>query len=120
MEERRRFIRIKWPFVVQYKTLEEPYIEDQIVGKDISESGASFIVYDRLTGGTKLDLEIQIPFDSMPIFAKGKVVWIKKVGQLHEKAFEVGVIFTKIDPRDEKRFKMYISNEIKARKKASD
>ena len=120
MEEKRKFVRIDWPVVVQYKVLEEPSTQDQIVGMNISEGGVCFTGYERLTKWTKLNMQIQVPFDSMPIFAKGKVVWIKKIGEEHSKTFDVGVIFSEIDPKDQKRLKMYIENEIKARRSASE
>lgn len=116
MQEKRRFVRIQWPVIVLYTTLEEPFTEDQIVGKDISEGGVSFIVYERLAKGTKLNMQIQTPFDSLPIFAKGKVVWIRDIGREHEKTFEVGVEFTEIDSKDQKRLKMCIENEIRERR----
>jgi len=115
MEENRRFVRIKWPVVVKYKTIEEPYAQDQIVGKDISEGGARFIVYERLIKGTKLDMQLEVPFDSMPISAKGEVAWIKKIGEESAKTFEVGVLFKEMDPQDQKRLRVYIQNEIKNR-----
>ncbi|MFC1509062.1 PilZ domain-containing protein [Candidatus Omnitrophota bacterium] len=117
MEEKRRFVRIEWPVLVQYKTLEDPATEDQIVAKVISEGGVSFTVYEKLTKGTKLDMQIQVPFDSMPMFIKAKVVWIKKATEELGKAFEIGVEFLEVDPRDKKRLKLYINNEIQARKK---
>lgn len=120
MQEKRRFVRIDWPVVVQYKALEEPSTQDQIVGRDISEGGISFTVYERLAKGTKLDMQVQVPFDSMPIFVKGKVVWIRKAGEEHGKAFEIGVSFIEVDPKDKRRFKMYIENEIKARRSESE
>jgi c-di-GMP-binding flagellar brake protein YcgR len=120
MQEKRRFVRIEWPVVVQYKALEEPSTQDQIVGRDISEGGVSFTVYERLTKGTKLDMQVQFPFDSMPIFAKGEIAWIRKAGEEHSKAFEIGVSFIEVDSKDKKRFKMYIENEIKARGSASE
>jgi len=116
MEEKRKFVRIEWPCVVHYKTSEEPHTEDQIVGRDISEGGVSFIVYERLIKGSELEIQIQFPFDSMPVFIKGKVVWIKKIGEEHARTFEVGILFTEVEPRDQKRLKMYINNEIKARR----
>ncbi len=118
MEENRKFIRIEWPVVIKYKTIEEPSAHDQIVGKDISEGGARFIVYERLTKGTKLDFQLEVPFDSMPIFAKGEVIWIKKIGEENSKTFEVGVIFKGVSQNDQKRLKMYIENEIKERRKS--
>ncbi len=106
--------------MIQYKTLDELGTQDQIVGKDISEGGVCFTVYERLAKGTDLDLQIQAPFDSMPMFVKGKVAWIRKIGEEHEKIFEVGVKFLKGDPRDEKRLKMYINEEIKEKKTSTE
>lgn len=118
MEENRKFVRIEWPVIIKYKTIEEPHAQDQIVSKDISEGGMRFIVYERLMKGTKLDIQFEVPFDSMPISAKGEISWIKKVGEENSKTFEVGVVFKEIGPVDRKRLKMYIENEIKNRRKA--
>jgi len=120
MEEKRKFVRIDWPCIVQYKVLDEPSTQDQIVGKDISEGGISFTVYERLPKWTRLDMQIQVPFDSMPIFTKGKVVWVRNVGGEHSKTFEAGVIFSEVDPKDQKRLKTYIESEIKRRRSASE
>ena len=119
MEESRKFVRIEWPVVIKYKTIEEPRAQDQIVGKDISEGGARFIVYERLMKGTKLDIQLEVPFDSMPIFVKGLIVWIRKLGEENAQTFEVGVSFIEVDPRDQKRFKTYINEEIRRRKSES-
>jgi c-di-GMP-binding flagellar brake protein YcgR len=119
MEENRKFVRIEWPVVIKYKTIEEPRTQDQIVGKDISEGGARFIVYERLTKGTKLDFQLEMPFDSMPILAKGEVAWIKKIGDEGSKTFEAGVVFKGVSQNDQKRLKMYIENEIKERRPRS-
>ena len=116
MQEKRSFVRIDWPVIIRYKTLEEPYTEDHIRGKDISEGGVSFILYERLAKGTRLDLDIQVPFDSMPIFVKGDIAWIRQIGEEHAKTFEVGVSFSEVDEHDKRRLKMYIENEIKDRR----
>ncbi|MDO8602694.1 MAG: PilZ domain-containing protein [Candidatus Omnitrophota bacterium] len=117
MEENRKFVRIEWPVIIKYKTIEEPHIQDHIVSKDISEGGARFIVYERLMKGTRLDIQLEVPFDSLPIFAKGEVAWIKKAGDEDSKAFEIGVVFTNVDSKEQKRLKMYIESEIKDRRK---
>ena len=115
MEENRKFVRIEWPVIIKYKTIEEPRIQDHIVSKDVSEGGARFVVYERLMKGTKLEIQLEMPFDSMPLHATGEVTWIKKIGEEQAKTFEVGVIFKDIDTKDQKRFKKYIENEIKNR-----
>ncbi|NQV04056.1 MAG: PilZ domain-containing protein [Candidatus Omnitrophica bacterium] len=115
MEEKRKFVRISWPVLVQYRTLEEPFTRDQSIGKDVSEGGVSFTVYERLAKGMALDMQIQTPFDSLPIFVKARVAWIRNVGEEHEKRFEVGVNFTDVDSKDRKRLKACIDNEIRQR-----
>jgi c-di-GMP-binding flagellar brake protein YcgR len=119
MEESRKFVRIEWPVVIKYKTIEEPRAEDHIVSRDISEGGARFIVYERLMKGTKLDVQLEVPFDSMPLFAKGEVAWIKKIGEENSKSFEIGVVFRGMSQNDQKRLKMYIENEIKGHRLSS-
>jgi len=64
-----------------------------------------------------LAIQLEVPFDSMPIFATGEVMWIKKVGEENSKMFEVGVVFKGVSQIDQKRLKMYIENEIKERRK---
>lgn len=113
MEEKRRFVRIDWPVIVKYKVLDEPKTEDRCVGKNISEGGLSFPIYERVSKGNSLSLEIELPFDSMPIFAKGTVAWVKEVGQRPTRFFEVGIEFRDISLADRKRLKNYIANEIK-------
>ncbi len=120
MQEKRKFVRIEWPVVVNYKTLEEPFTNDQIVGNNVSESGLSFVVYERLSKGTRLNIQLQTPFDSLPIFVKGEVVWIRDLADMRTKTFEIGVNFIEVNPGDQKRLKIYIDNEIKQHKSASD
>ncbi len=117
MEENRKFVRIEWPVIIKYKTIEEPRIQDHIVSKDVSEGGARFVVYERLMKGTKLDIQLEVPFDSMPLLATGEVTWIKKIGEEDSKTFEIGVIFKGVSQNDQKRLKMYIESGIKERKK---
>ena len=117
MEENRKFVRIEWPVIIKYKTVDDPHAEDQIVGRDISEGGVRFIIYERLVKGTKLEMQIQVPFDPMPILAKGEIAWIKKIGDEDSRTFEAGAVFEGISPIDQKRLKMYIENEIKDRRK---
>ncbi len=116
MEEKRRFVRIDWPVIVKYKLLDEPKSEDRCVGKDISEGGLSFPVYERVSKGSSLSLEIELPFDSMPIFAKGTVAWVREAGQKPARFFEVGIDFKDISLADRKRLRDYIANEIRERR----
>ena len=117
MEENRKFIRIEWPVVIKYKATEKPSFKDQIVGKNISENGARFIVYEHFSKGTKLDIQLEVPFDSTPISTKGETVWINKIGEQDSGIFEVGVVFKGTAQNDQKRLKTYIENEIKERNK---
>lgn len=114
MQEGRKFIRIEHPIGIRYTTIDAPSTKDHVVSRNISQGGVCFVAYERLPKGTHLDLQLEFPFDSVPVFVKGEVVWIKKIGGEQTKAFEVGVLFNKIETNDQKRFKMYIEKEIKS------
>jgi len=117
MDENRRYIRIERPVVIKYKATEEFRFEDNSVGKNISEGGARFIVYENFSKGTKLDIQLEVPFDPTPISTKGETVWINRIGVEDSGIFEVGVVFKGTAQNDQKRLKKYIENEIKERNK---
>ncbi len=80
MEEKRKYIRIAAPMVVNYKLSGKAPVIQKTITKNFSEGGIRFDVYEKLTVGTSLDLRIETPFDTIPIFAIGQVVWSKPLG----------------------------------------
>ena len=104
MEEKRKYIRIQAPIIVTYKIQDQSSESKKAVCKDFSEGGVRFPVYEQININTPLEIYIETPFDTLPIFVKGRVVWIKPLSSKegHE-LYEMGVEFTEINPFDKKR-----------------
>ncbi len=104
MEEKRKYIRIEAPIVVTYKFSGKGTTTKKSITKNFSEGGIRFPVYEKLSIGTPLELYIETPFDTMPIFAKGQVVWTRALS-INEgrEIYDVGVQFTQMQTFDKKR-----------------
>lgn len=72
--EKRRHPRAKGRFVVHYKILEESNNIDITQTKDLSMGGMHLTTNRPFGAGTKLALEIRLPFDPHPIMIVGRVV----------------------------------------------
>ncbi len=66
--------------------------------RDVGGGGIRFPVNKRLSPGAKLDLELRLPHESLPIQAQAQVIWSARVQG--RRSYEAGCQFTKIDPLD--------------------
>ena len=103
MQEKRKYIRIEAPIVVTYK-LDRESATKKTITKDFSEGGIRFPVYEKLDAGATLEMYIETPFDTIPIFAIGRVVWTKALSVKEgREIYDVGVQFTEMKSFDRKR-----------------
>ena len=103
-EERRKYIRVQAPITVTYNLSGKEIATQKTVSKDFSEGGIRIPVYEELKVGTPLKLHIEIPFDTIPVFAEGQVVWIKASGTKEgREIYDAGVKFTQIQVSDKKK-----------------
>ena len=115
MEERRRFIRVDAsPIELRYKTVGQDEAAVFHVIKDLSQGGIRFVVNERFSPGTTLELELVLPDGTSPIQAQTAVVWCARV-QGHG-PYEVGCRFTQIDPVDRGKLIRHIHEALKQRK----
>ena len=101
---KRRHIRWKKKLRVAYSLMDESESYQEVFTEDISESGLQIISSDRLTPKQTIRLRLEFVYDSVPIVAVAKVVYI---GEL-ENRFRVGLEFLKIDSFQEERLKRYL------------
>ena len=101
---KRRHIRWKKKLRVAYSLMQENDSYQEVFTEDISESGLQIISLDRLTPKQEVRLRLEFVYDSVPIVAVAKVVYI---GELEHK-FRVGLEFLKIDSFQEERLKRYL------------
>lgn len=110
MEEKRKYIRLNVPLNVKYRTLTPEPSEGKSKSKNISPEGMRIGLKCRLELGVELALIIEIPNESQPISAKGKVVWQKEItdAKPQEERFDTGLQLTYMDDFDKSRFFTYL------------
>jgi len=99
--DRRRFLRIKFPFTVHLYSTGKPPISAYT--ENISANGAKVTIHQELKVSSLVDLEIYVKL--RPIACKGKVIWINKreseflEGEIF---FDIGMEFQGLKPEEEK------------------
>ncbi len=112
MNERRKYLRFNTPMDVEYKTLTLNPIFGKTLAKDLSREGLRIGVKERVSVGTPLEIQMNVPGDNLPVFATGKIAWAD--------GLEAGVRLTKMDQTDRKRVLEYVYSEwLKTTKKAA-
>lgn len=115
MQERRRFVRLAPSLVVvTCKVIGQEGEGDSQTAKDISQGGIRFSVGERLPNGVKLELELKLPEEAVPIQAQAEVVWCARFRD--DGRYEVGCRFTHIDPLDRGKIIRRIHEALKERR----
>lgn len=98
--ERRRSPRINARFIVSYRILEEEDNIDISQTKNLGKGGILLTTNRAFNAGTKLLLEIRLPFDPHPLTMIGRVVESREVtkGLIYDTRLE----FLSIDKQHEK------------------
>jgi len=97
--DRRRFIRIKFPFTIHLYPTGEPPISAYT--EDISAGGIKVTVHQELKVSSLVNLEVYVKL--RPIVCKGKVIWINKreseflEGEIF---FDIGMEFQGLNPEE--------------------
>ena len=73
--DRRKYLRLGLSLKAHYRILESLGEHHQSVTKDISEQGICVPLSEKLESGTFLELLVEVPGDSGPVHAIGRVVW---------------------------------------------
>ena len=77
--------------------------------RDLSRTGASLIVRERLDPGTEIQLEFHLPEQPGPVSAYGRVMWMREVSSPQDRLFYIGVRFHRLDPEIAKQFSAAIA-----------
>jgi len=95
--ERRNHARVCGRFIVSYRVLEEEDCIDITQTKNLS-LGGMLLTTNRMFGpGTKLALEVRLPFDPHPIMLIGKVVESQEI--IKDLIYDTRLMFLAIDDR---------------------
>jgi hypothetical protein len=71
----------------------------------MGEGGLKINLLDYIEPETRLEITVQLPGETYPIMAIGRVVWIKK--KMFSDFFTTGIQLVYIDEQDKNRFYKY-------------
>lgn len=109
--ERRRFFRLNLLADLTFTRSSISEEEKVSLTKNISKGGICFIVYEQMSVGEILDLNVYLPDKNKPINVTGRVNWVKEfsIGDpVKGKRFDVGIEFLRISEQDKEEIERYI------------
>jgi len=98
--ERRRYPRATGRFIVSYRVLEDIDSVDISQTKNISLGGMLLTTNRQFKPGTRLALEIRLPFDASPITIVAKVLESHEITK--NLIYDTRIEFTDVDERHKK------------------
>ena len=101
-EEKRKFMRFDAPINVEYN-FSIKKIKSLAISKDISRKGINILLTEKLNPGIKIELQLSIPDEIIPIFAIGRLIWIEKIDNQSNQSknkFSAGIAIEKMAPFD--------------------
>ncbi len=110
MNEKRKFVRFGISLEMKYK-IPHREIEGLTHGRDISREGIGFYLGEKLPVGVMVRLEINVPGEIVPIFARGEVVWCRESDAGKGADFNSGMKLIKMDSFDKSRLLEYGYNQ---------
>ncbi len=114
MQEKRRFIRIETPILVEFPSPGTMKTERSFT-QDVSESGIKFPTPVCLQVGQQLPLTLELPFSNASMQATGEVMWVREVSRLGSPQYEVGMRFQWIEDPDRQRLNRHLSGFFPSR-----
>jgi hypothetical protein len=107
MKEQRSYVRYNI-FVEDTNSLSCSYKGRSIDISDISYTGIGLCLNERLSVGDKVDLEINVPMDDIPMFVTAEVAWVAKDVDM-ENVYRTGLSLSKISSSDKSRLLRYLN-----------
>lgn len=109
MHERRQYVRVEVPVLVEFPHPETGQTERTFT-QDVSEAGMRFPTAATLQVGQELPLTLELPFHDATMMATGEVVWIREVSRLGSPQYDVGVRFRWIEDPDRDKLAHHLAN----------
>lgn len=114
-KERRKAVRADVALNVRYRLLKSKAANRRSLSKDISRLGACLLLDEKLTQGTLLELEIEVPTFPKSLFTKAEVVWTKEspLQMIEKRSFYAGVEFLDTDHQSQEKLSSFVESLLK-------
>jgi len=109
MEERRTFIRVETPVMIEFPNPSSMKTEQSFT-QDVSETGMRFPTGVHLEIGQELPVTLRLPFNDSSLQAIGSVVWIREVSRLGSPQYDVGLRFHWIEDPERQRLARHLAS----------
>lgn len=109
MQERRRFVRVQTPVLVEFPNPETMKTERSFT-QDVSETGMRFPTAVKLSVGQEIPITLELPFQNSTMHATGEVLWIRETARHGEPQYEVGVRFRWIEDPDRRQLQRHLGS----------
>jgi Tfp pilus assembly protein PilZ len=107
MQERRRFIRVQTPVLVEFPNPETMKTERSFTS-DVSESGMRFPTTVKLQVGDEIPVALELPFAETTMHATGEVQWVRETARQGEPHYEIGIRFKWIEDPDRQKLSRHL------------
>lgn len=108
MQERRRYIRLGTPVLVEFPNPETMKTERSFT-EDVNETGIRFPTAVKLRVGQQVPLTIELPFNNYSMQTTGEVLWIREISRLGAAQYDVGIQFHWTEERDRQRLSRHLA-----------
>jgi c-di-GMP-binding flagellar brake protein YcgR len=114
-KERRRAVRVDTTLNVRYRILKTKAAQRRSLSENISRLGACLLLDEKLSQGTLLELEIELPTPPSSLFTKARVVWTKEspLQMIEKRNFHTGVEFLDTDHQSQEKLSSFIEGLFK-------
>ena len=102
MEERRRFVRVQTPVLIEFPNPETMKTERSFT-MDVSETGIRFPTTVKLSVGQEVAITLSLPFDNSTMHATGEVQWIRETARHGGPHYDIGMRFRWIEDPDRQK-----------------
>ena len=108
MQERRRFVRVSTPVLVEFPNPETMKTERSFT-QDVSETGIRFPTAVKLSVGQEVAITLSLPFDNNSMMhATGEVQWVRETSRHGGPQYEVGMRFHWIEDPDRQKLSRHL------------
>ena len=100
-EEKRQYFRWRKKIRITCSLTGKDDSYEEIFTEDLSETGLQILLSERLALRQTIRLRLEFVYDSVPIMAAGRVVYVKA----HENRYRIGLEFMEMDDFQKQRLK---------------
>lgn len=108
-QERRKFKRFDAFMSVKFNVEDAQEATGVCLSNDLSRDGMKLMANAKISKGSLVNLEIDIPDDPKTVNTTGEIVWSRKL-KGNEQDYELGIRFLMMDPVDKFRVLDYAYN----------